>query len=42
MMYIVIASYRAPSAPMPYAEAIEMVDHLRAQGIHAHAQIIER
>jgi|GEM_PF-1991773 len=40
MMYRVIASYRKPSEPMPYAEAIAMVYHLRSQGIHAHAELI--
>lgn len=40
MTYIVISSYRAPSAPMTYEDAMQMVHHLRAQGIHAHAERI--
>lgn len=41
MKYRVIASYRAPTEPMSYEDALEMVCILRAQFIHCHIERIE-
>jgi hypothetical protein len=38
MKYIVIASYQKPTAPMLYEDAVQLVEHLRAQGINCHIQ----
>ena len=38
MKYIVIASYRKPSEPMFYEDAIELIEQLRLQGINCHIQ----
>ena len=38
MKYIVIASYRKPTAPMLYEDAVQLVKHLRAQGINCHIE----
>ena len=38
MKYIVIASDHKPTAPMLYEDAVQLVKHLRAQGINCHIE----
>lgn len=38
MKYVVIASYRKPTAPMLHEDAVQLVQQLRAQGINCHIQ----
>jgi hypothetical protein len=38
MKYIVVASYQKPSKPMPYEDAVQLVQYLRAQNINCHIQ----
>ena len=38
MKYVVIASYRKPTAPMPHEDAVQLVQQFRTQEINCHIQ----